>query len=192
MSVWIRLALDESPVFKTMKAEGTRLEGPAAGILRPVGQSEDRPARAVGLTAGQAVVWYTGQFYALFFLTQTLKVDGQTANILVAISLLLGTPFFVLFGWLSDRIGRKPIIMSGCLLAALTYFPLFQALTHYANPALESAQQTAPVVVAADPDDCSLQFDPVGTAKFTSTCDVAKAALVARGVPYTNEDDARG
>jgi nitrate/nitrite transporter NarK len=139
-----------------------------------------------GLTAGQAVVWYTGQFYTLFFLTQTLKVDPQTANILVAVSLLLGTPFFVVFGTLSDRIGRKPIILAGCALAALTYFPLFKALTHYANPALEMAQQRAPVVVSADPADCSVQFNPVGTSKFTSSCDVAKAALVARGVPYSN------
>jgi len=133
------------------------------------------------------VVWYTGQFYTLFFLTQTLKVDLQTANVLVAISLLLATPFFVVFGRLSDRIGRKPIILAGCLLAALTYFPLFRTLTHFANPALEAAQERAPVVVVADPAECSVQFNPVGTSTFTSSCDVAKAALVKRGVPYTNE-----
>ena len=120
-----------------------------------------------GLTAGQAVVWYTGQFYALFFLTQTLKVDGTSANIMIAVALLIGTPFFVFFGSLSDRIGRKPIIMAGCLLAALTYFPLFKALAHYANPALEAATAKSPVVVIADPGECSFQFNPMGTAKFT-------------------------
>jgi MFS family permease len=141
-----------------------------------------------GLTAGQAVVWYTGQFYTLFFLTQTLKVDAQTANLLIAASLLLGTPFFLVFGALSDRIGRKPIIMAGLLLAALTYFPIFRAITHYANPALAAAQERAPVTVTADKRTCSVQFNPVGTSKFTSPCDVAKAALVKRGVPYSNSD----
>ena len=188
ISVWIRLALDESPVFKTMKAEGTRSKAPLTESFARWGNVKIVLLALFGLTAGQAVVWYTGQFYTLFFLTQTLKVDAQTANILVAVSLLLGTPFFVVFGVLSDRVGRKPIILLGCALAALTYFPLFRALTHYANPALEAAQQTAPVVVAADPDDCSVQFNPVGTSKFTSSCDVAKAALVARGVPYTNAE----
>ncbi len=188
ISVWIRLALDESPVFKTMKAEGTRSKAPLTESFARWGNVKIVLLALFGLTAGQAVVWYTGQFYTLFFLTQTLKVDAQTANILVAVSLLLGTPFFVIFGVLSDRVGRKPIILLGCALAALTYFPLFRALTHYANPALEAAQQSAPVVVAADPDDCSVQFNPVGTSKFTSSCDVAKAALVARGVPYTNEE----
>jgi len=187
ISVWIRLALEESPVFKSMKAEGTQSKAPLRESF-----GEWRNLRVVllalfGLTAGQAVVWYTGQFYTLFFLTQTLKVDLQTANVLVAISLLLATPFFVVFGRLSDRIGRKPIILAGCLLAALTYFPLFRTLTHFANPALEAAQERAPVVVAADPAECSVQFNPVGTSTFTSSCDVAKAALVKRGVPYTNE-----
>jgi MFS family permease len=133
------------------------------------------------------VVWYTGQFYTLFFLTQTLKVDTQTANLLIAGSLLLGTPFFLVFGSLSDRIGRKPIIMGGLLLAAVTYFPIFKAITHYANPALETATQSAPVRVLADPSDCSVQWDPIGKSKFTSPCDVAKAALVKRGVPYSNQ-----
>jgi nitrate/nitrite transporter NarK len=140
-----------------------------------------------GLTAGQAVVWYTGQFYTLFFLTQILKVDAQTANILIALSLLLATPFFLVFGALSDRIGRKPIIMAGLLLAAITYFPLFRAITHYANPALADAQETAPVTVAAYANTCSVQFNPVGTSKFTSPCDIAKSALVKRGVPYSNQ-----
>ena len=187
VSVWIRLKLDESPVFKAMKVEGTRSKAPLTESFAHWGNLKIVLLALFGLTAGQAVVWYTGQFYTLFFLTQTLKVDSQTANILVAVSLLLGTPFFVVFGVLSDRIGRKPIILLGCALAAATYFPLFRALTHYANPALESAQERAPVVVAADPEGCSVQFNPVGTSKFTSSCDVAKAALVARGVPYANE-----
>ncbi len=192
ISVWIRLTLDESPVFKAMKAEGTLSKAPLTESFAKWGNLKIVLLALFGLTAGQAVVWYTGQFYTLFFLTQTLKVDAQTANILVAVSLLLATPFFVVFGTLSDRIGRKPIILLGCALAALTYFPLFKALTHYANPALASAQERAPVVVAADPASCSVQFNPVGTSKFTSSCDVAKAALVARGVPYRNETIAAG
>ncbi len=192
ISVWIRLALDESPLFKAMKAEGTRSKAPLRESFAEWGNLRIVLIALFGLTAGQAVVWYTGQFYTLFFLTQTLKVDYQTANILVAVSLLLGTPFFVVFGMLSDRVGRKPLILLGCALAALTYFPLFRALTHYANPALESAQERAPVVVVANADECSVQFNPVGTSKFTSPCDVAKAALVARGVPYRNEAAASG
>ena len=192
ISVWIRLALDESPVFRAMKAEGTRSKAPLTESFAEWGNLKIVLLALFGLTAGQAVVWYTGQFYTLFFLTQTLKVETSTANILVAVSLLLGTPFFVVFGTLSDRIGRKPIILLGCALAALTYFPLFRALTHYANPALEAAQLRAPVVVTADPAECSVQFNPVGTSKFTSSCDVAEAALVARGVPYANGADASG
>jgi MFS family permease len=140
----------------------------------------------LGGTAGQAVVWYTGQFYALFFLLQTLKIDPQTANLLIAGSLLIGTPFFVIFGSLSDRIGRKGIIMAGCILAALTYFPIFQALTQYGNPDVFAAQAKNPVTVIADPDQCSFQFDPVGKAKFTSSCDLAKTVLAKRAIPYEN------
>jgi len=146
----------------------------------------------LGLTAGQAVVWYTGQFYALFFLTQTLKVDGQTANFLIAGSLLIGTPFFIVFGTLSDKIGRKFIILGGCLIAACTYFPIFSALTHYANPALEMALKNAPVVVTADPEDCQFQFNPTGTKKFNSSCDIVKAKLAAASVNYSNELAAAG
>jgi nitrate/nitrite transporter NarK len=192
ISVWIRLALEESPVFVAMKAEGKRSKAPLRESFAEWGNLRIVLLALFGLTAGQAVVWYTGQFYALFFLTQTLKVEAGTANILVATSLLLGTPFFVVFGILSDRIGRKPIILAGCLIAALTYFPLFRALTHYANPALAAAQATAPVVVEADPSACSVQFNPVGTSRFTAPCDVAKAALVARGVPYANRTVDRG
>jgi hypothetical protein len=186
ISVWIRLTLAESPVFRRMKAEGTQSRAPLTESFARWGNLRLVLLALFGLTAGQAVVWYTGQFYTLFFLQQTLKVDAQAANVLVATSLLVGTPFFVVFGALSDRIGRKPIILAGCALAALTYFPLFRALTHYANPALERAQREAPAVVEAWPDDCSVQFNPVGTARFTSSCDVAKAALVSRGVPYAN------
>jgi len=146
----------------------------------------------LGLVAGQAVVWYTGQFYALFFLTQTVKLDGATANILVAIALLLGTPFFVIFGSLSDKIGRKPIIMAGLALAVLTYFPLFKMLVEYGNPALAAAQEKAPVVVIADPAACSFQFNPVGTAKFTSSCDIAKSFLARNSVNYRNESAGPG
>ncbi|HEU4720085.1 MAG TPA: MFS transporter [Gemmatimonadaceae bacterium] len=187
VSVWIRVKLNESPLFQAMKSEGKTSKAPLTESFAEWGNLKIVLLALFGLTAGQAVVWYTGQFYTLFFLTQILKVDAQTANLLIATSLLLATPFFLVFGSLSDRIGRKPIIMGGLLLAALTYFPLFRAITHYANPALADAQRRAPVAVIADPDQCSVQFNPVGTSKFTSPCDVAKAALVRRGVPYTNE-----
>jgi MFS family permease len=192
VSVWIRLKLNESPLFQQMKREGTTSKAPLTESFAQWGNLKLVLLALFGLTAGQAVVWYTGQFYTLFFLTQTLKVETQTANLLIAGSLLLGTPFFLVFGSWSDRIGRKPIIMGGLLLAALTYFPIFKAITHYGNPALEAAQATAPVTVVADPADCSVQWDPVGKSKFTSACDVAKAALVKRGVPYSNEDAASG
>jgi MFS family permease len=186
VSVWIRLKLNESPLFQAMKAEGKTSKAPLTESFAEWGNLRIVLLALFGLTAGQAVVWYTGQFYTLFFLTQILKVDAQTANLLIAASLLLATPFFLVFGSLSDRIGRKPIIMAGLLLAALTYFPLFRAITHYANPALAAAQERAPVTVTSDPTTCSVQFNPVGTSKFTSPCDVAKAALVKRGVPYSN------
>jgi MFS family permease len=186
VSVWIRLQLAESPAFVRIKAQGKTSKAPLTEAFARWDNLKIVILALVGLTAGQAVVWYTGQFYALFFLTQTLKVDGSSANILVAIALMIGTPFFVFFGSLSDRIGRKPIIMAGCLIAALTYFPLFKALTHYANPALETATQKSPIVVIANPDECSFQFNPVGTAKFTSSCDIAKSALSKAGLNYSN------
>ena len=192
VSVWIRLTLNESPLFQQMKAEG---KGSTQPLRDSFGNRENLKVVLLalfGLTAGQAVVWYTGQFYTLFFLTQILKVDPQPANLMIAASLLLATPFFLLFGWLSDRIGRKPIIMTGLLLAALTYFPIFRAITHYANPALEAAENSAPVVVIANAASCSVQFNPVGTSKFTSPCDVAKSALVRKGVPYANESGPQG
>ncbi|MDD3446061.1 MAG: MFS transporter [Zavarzinia sp.] len=187
ISVWIRMQLNESPAFQKMKEEGTRSKAPLTESFARWGNLKIVLIALFGLTAGQAVVWYTGQFYALFFLTQTLKIDAQTANLLIAGSLLVGTPFFVFFGWLSDKIGRKPIIMAGCLIAALTYFPIYKAITHYGNPALEHAVNASPVVVVADPAECTFQFNPVGTSKFTSSCDVAKTALVKRGAPYSNE-----
>jgi MFS family permease len=192
VSVWIRLSMNESPAFAKMKAEGKTSKAP---LTESFGQWRNLKIvilALVGLTAGQAVVWYTGQFYALFFLTQTLKVDGPTANLLIAGSLLVGTPFFLVFGSLSDKIGRKNIIMAGCLLAALTYFPIFSGLTHYANPALESALKNAPVVVTADPANCQFQFNPTGTKKFTSSCDIVKAKLAAASVNYSNETAAPG
>jgi len=187
VSVWIRLSMSESPAFAKMKAEGKTSKAPLTEAFAQWKNAKIVILALVGLTAGQAVVWYTGQFYALFFLTQTLKVDGPTANILIAASLLLGTPFFIVFGSLSDKIGRKMIIMGGCLIAAVTYFPIFSGLTHFANPALESALKNAPVVVVADPASCHFQFNLTGQRKFTSSCDIAKQFLAASSVNYTNE-----
>ncbi len=192
ISVWIRLSMNESPAFAKMKAEGKTSKAP---LTESFGQWKNLKIvilALVGLTAGQAVVWYTGQFYALFFLTQTLKVDGATANLLIAASLVIGTPFFIVFGALSDKIGRKPIILGGCLIAALTYFPLFSALTHYANPALEQAIKSSPVVVTADPSKCQFLFNPTGTKKFTSSCDIARTVLAQASVSYTTVEAPAG
>jgi MFS family permease len=187
ISVWIRLQLNESPAFLKMKEEGKGSKSPLLDSFGRWGNLKIVILALLGLTAGQAVVWYTGQFYALFFLTQTLKVNAADANIMIALGLAIGTPFFIVFGWLSDKIGRKPIIMAGCLIAAVTYFPLFNALTHYANPALEKAVASSPVTVVADPAECSLQFNPVGVSKFTTSCDIAKSFLARRSVNYANE-----
>src|SRR5580700_4864262 len=187
ISVYIRLQLAESPVFKAMKEAGTTAKAPLTESFARWGNMRLVILALLGATAGQAVVWYCGQFYALFFLTQVLKVDAQPANLLIAAALLIGTPFFVVFGALSDRIGRKKIILAGCLLAAVTYVPIFKGLTHYANPAIESASSHAPVTVVADPNACSFQFDPVGKKKFVQSCDIAKSALAKAGVPYRNE-----
>jgi MFS family permease len=190
ISVWIRLQLNESPAFQRMKADG---KGSKAPLRESFGQWSNLKIVIIallGLTAGQAVVWYGGQFYALFFLTQTLKVDPTAANIMIALSLAIATPFFIVFGALSDKIGRKPIILGGCLLAAVTYFPIFKAITHYANPALEAAATASPVTVVADPKECSFQFVPAelkGQVTFTSSCDIATGFLAGRYVPYENE-----
>jgi MFS family permease len=191
VSLWIRMQLEESPVFRQMKAEGTTSKAPLKEAFASWPNLRLVLIALFGAVAGQAVVWYAGQFYALFFLEKTMRVDGATANILIAIALAIGTPFFIFFGWLSDRIGRKPIILAGCLLAAVTYFPLFDALSRAANPALHAAQATAPVRVFADPRTCSVQFDPIGKTKFdTTACDVAKSTFAKAGIPYRTEPSA--
>ncbi|GKS75090.1 MHS family MFS transporter [Acidovorax sp. SUPP950] len=187
ISVWIRLSLSESPAFQKMKAEGKTSKAPLSESFGEWKNLKIVILALIGLTAGQAVVWYTGQFYALFFLTQQLKVDAVTANLMIAAALLIGTPFFIVFGSLSDKIGRKPIIMLGCVLAVLTYFPVFKALTEAANPDLAAAQAKNKVVIVADPAECSFQFNPTGTSKFTSSCDIAKQVLAAGSVSYDNE-----
>ncbi|MDF3983885.1 MFS transporter [Luteibacter sp. PPL554] len=192
VSVYIRMQLHESPVFQQMKAEGKQSKAP---LTEAFGQWKNLKVvilALLGATAGQAVVWYTGQFYSLYFLTQSLKIDATTANLLIAAALLIGTPFFVFFGWLSDRVGRKTIVLAGCLIAALTMFPIFKGLTHFGNPAVEAAAASAPVTVVADPNACSFQFDPVGKKTFTSSCDVAKSVLAKKGIPYTNTTAAPG
>jgi len=187
VSIWIRLKLNESPVFQKMKAEGKGSKRPLSEAFGEWSNLKIAILALFGATAGEAVVWYGGQFYALFFLSLTVKVPPVTAQILIAVALLLGTPFFIVFGWLSDKIGRKPIILAGFALAVVTYFPIFQGLTHFTNPKLEAALAAAPVTVIADPGECSFQFNPVGVAKFTTSCDIAKSALVARSVNYQNE-----
>ena len=193
VSLWIRMQLAESPVFLKMKSQGTTSKAPLSEAFVRWGNLKIVIIALAGAVMGQAVVWYTGQFYALFFLERMLRVDGATTNILTAIALVLATPGFIFFGWLSDKIGRKPIILTGCLLALLTYFPLFGALTRYANPALYAAQASAPVTVIADPKECSFQFDPIGKNAFDSTsCDIAKSFLAKSGVSYQRMDAPAG
>ncbi|QCL95420.1 MHS family MFS transporter [Agrobacterium tumefaciens] len=184
VSVWIRLKMNESPAFKKMKEEGKTSKAPLSEAFGQWKNAKIALVALVGAVIGQAVVWYTGQFYALFFLQSILKVDGQSANIMVAAALILGTSFFVIFGWLSDKIGRKPIIMAGLILAMLTYFPLFKALTWAGNPALAQAQSSVRATVTAAPGDCKFQFNPTGTAKFTTSCDIATSFLTRNSVPY--------
>ena len=187
VSMWIRMKLNESPIFQKMKDEGKTSKAPLTEAFARWPNLKIVLIALFGAVAGQAVVWYTGQFYALFFLEKSLRVDGATANIMIAIALAIGTPGFVFFGWLSDRIGRKKIILVGCALAALTYFPLFQGLSRAANPALYAAQATSPVTVVADPQQCSVQFDPIGRNKFDRTsCDIAKSFLAKSGISYAN------
>src|SRR4051794_38591729 len=188
ISVWIRLQMEESPAFKKMKEEGTQSKAPLSEAFGQWKNARFAIIALFGLVAGQAVVWYTGQFYALFFLQSILRVDMFTANVLIAWSLILGTVGFVIFGSLSDRIGRKPIILAGCLIAALTYFPVFKFITATANPMLSKAQQGTVVTVIADKDQCSFQFNPTGTSKFTSSCDISKALLARNSVNYSVQD----
>ena len=192
ISVYIRLSMNESPAFVKMKAEGKTSKAPLSESFGEWKNLKIVILALFGIVAGQAVVWYSGQFYALFFLTQALKVDGVSANLFVAVSLVIATPFFIVFGRLSDRIGRKPIILGGMLLAVLTYFPVFTALTKAANPDLHAAQLRSKVVVTADPGQCSFQFNPTGTAKFTSSCDIAKQVLASNSVSYSNMQAAAG
>jgi predicted MFS family arabinose efflux permease len=193
ISVYIRLSMNESPAFAKMKAEGKTSKSPLSESFGQWKNLKIVILALVGLTAGQAVVWYTGQFYALFFLQSIVKMDPKTANLMIAGSLILGTPFFIFFGWLSDKIGRKPIIMAGCLIAALSYFTLFPALMHYANPALEAAQKSSKVAVASDAATCSFQGSPIAReVNFTTPCDVAKRALAQSFIPYVNTPAAVG
>jgi MFS family permease len=192
ISIWIRLSLNESPVFQRMKEEGKTSKRPLTESFGEWGNAKIAIFALLGATAGEAVVWYGGQFYALFFLTQTIKVPAVTAQIMIVVALALGTPAFILFGWLSDRIGRKPIILAGFLLAAVTYFPIFKGITHFANPKLETALNSAPVTVITDPGECSFQFKATGTEKYTTGCDIAKSALVNLSVNYTNQDAPKG
>jgi len=184
ISVWIRVKLAESPAFLKIKAEGKTSKAPLAEAFGQWKNLRIVILALIGLTAGQAVVWYTGQFYALYFLQTFLKVDGPTANILIAVALMLGTPFFLFFGGLSDRVGRKPVIMAGCVIAAVTYFPLFHALTSLANPKLQAAIAASPVKVVAPDADCNLVLNLTGTAKFTTPCDTSRTFLANAGVNY--------
>ncbi|OQW84009.1 MAG: MFS transporter [Proteobacteria bacterium ST_bin15] len=192
ISIWIRLQLNESPAFQKMKEEGTGSKAPLTESFGKWSNAKIALLALLGMVAGQGVVWYTGQFYALFFLQSILKVDGYTANLLIAWSLLLGTGFFIVFGWLSDKIGRKPIIMAGCLIAALSFFSLFRMLTEVGNPALAKALENVKVTVVSDPAGCGDLFNPVGTRVFTAPCDLARAFLTQSSVKYTTESGPAG
>jgi MFS family permease len=192
ISVYVRMQLAESPVFQRMVASGSRSQAPIRESFGTWKNLKTVLLSLFGATAGMTVTWYTGHFYSLFFLTQTLKIDAQIANILMCIALVIAMPLFVTMGWLSDRIGRKRLLLLGCVLAVITYFPIFRGLTHYANPAIEEAAQRAPVTVITDANGCSFQFDPLGKARFVRSCDLAKAALAKAGVPYTSEAGGAG
>ena len=186
ISTWIRLSLHESPAYLKMKEEGKASKAP---IRESFGKWENLKVVLIALfsiNAGQAVTFYAAQFYVLFFLTQFLKMDPAVANSLLIISVVIGAPFFIIFGWLSDKVGRKPVLMLGLLLATALYFPIFKSLAHYANPAIDQASQQAPITVVADPATCTFQFDPVGKAKFDSPCDKVKTFLVKQGLPYSS------
>ncbi len=188
VSVYIRMRMEESPVFRKMKAEGKQSGAPLTEAFGRWKYARLGLIALFGLLAGQAVVWYTGQFYSLFFLQSILRVDSSTANIMLACALVLGAGGFILFGSLSDRIGRKSIILAGCLLAGMTFFPLFEGMSRLANPALHKAQQNVQVTMVTNRDTCSFQFNPAGVARFTSPCDIAKAALARGSVAYDTVD----
>lgn len=192
ISTWIRMSMHESPAFVKMKAQGKTSKAPIRESFGSWANLKVVLTALFSINAGQAVTFYTAQFYVLFFLTQMLKMDPAQANTLLIISVVIGAPFFVFFGWLSDRIGRKPILMLGLLLATVLYFPLFKALSHYANPQIDMASRQAPIVVMADPQSCTFQFDPVGKARFDSPCDKVKTFLVKQGLPYSSESVAAG
>ncbi|MFT0519782.1 MULTISPECIES: MFS transporter [Pseudomonas] len=188
ISTWIRMSMHESPAFVKMKAQGKVSKSPIRESFTSWPNLKVVLTALFSINAGQAVTFYTAQFYVLFFMTQMLKMDPAQANTLLIISVVIGAPFFVFFGWLSDRIGRKPILMLGLLLATVLYFPLFKALSHYANPQIDAASRQAPIVVTADPQSCTFQFDPVGKARFDSPCDKVKTFLVKQGLPYSSVD----
>ena len=192
ISTWIRMSMHESPAFVKMKAQGKASKAPIRESFGSWANLKVVLTALFSINAGQAVTFYTAQFYVLFFLTQMLKMDPAQANTLLIISVVIGAPFFVFFGWLSDRVGRKPILMLGLLLATLLYFPLFKALSHYANPQIDAASRQAPIVVMADPQSCTFQFDPVGKARFDSPCDKVKTFLVKQGLPYSSETATAG
>jgi MFS family permease len=191
-SIWIRMQLHESPIFERMRSEGRASKAPLSESFGNWSNLKIVFSALFGLIAGFGVIWYTAQFYVLLFLTQTLKIEPVTANLLFIVTLVLGLPCFILFGALSDRIGRKKLVFSGIALAALAFFPTFKALTHFGNPALERALANSPVVVSADPDECHFQFNLTGTSKFTTPCDIAKSKLVALSVAYASEPAAKG
>ena len=191
VSLYIRLQMNESPAFRKMKEEGAQSKAPLREAFGNWRNGKIALIALLGLTAGQAVVWYSGQFYALFFVQNVIKIDSFSANVFVAWSLIIGTWGFIFFGSLSDKIGRKPIILGGCLIAAITYFPVFGLLTKTANPMLAHAHET-PITVTADPADCSFQFNPVGTAKFTNSCDIVKSGLTSRSANSDTVDAAPG
>ncbi len=186
ISVWIRLSLHESPVFQRMKDEGRIAKAPLREAYGQWRYVKLGIAAMFGIIAGQATLWYTANFYSLYFLTQTMRVDSLDATLLLGVAVALAVPFNVIFGAWSDRIGRKPFFVVGCLLAALLYFPIFHGLSHYANPALDAARKTTPVQVHADPAACSFQFNPIGAADFTRSCDIAKSILARQHVSYDN------
>ncbi|MGF6592625.1 MFS transporter [Pseudomonas sp. 2835] len=192
ISTWIRMSMHESPAFVKMKAQGKTSKAPIRESFGSWPNLKVVLTALFSINAGQAVTFYTAQFYVLFFLTQMLKMDPAQANTLLIISVVIGAPFFVFFGWLSDRVGRKPILMLGLLLATVLYFPLFKALSHYANPQIDAASRQAPIVVMADPQGCTFQFDPVGKARFDSPCDKVKTFLVKQGLPYSSAEAATG